>query len=322
MGHGVPLKAIGIQPAFHQSRQIRRSSGSRDGILRHGWFAASTPHQPIEGGKIGPSAPLRKKFARTHGGQLFGHSSRDELIDARAILLCAAFYLRLDRAWQAKRVGALVLYVLILRIASAGVSRSIPNRAGATPKSRRLNVTIAAAWDAETGAQLALLKSDTDEVYSAAWSPDGTRIVAASADDARVWDVKTGAQLTLLQGHTAQVYGAAWSPDGARIVTASADDTARVWDAKTGAQLVLLRSHTDRVYSATWSPDGTRLVTASADDTARVWDAGTGAQLALLQGHMADVNLARWSPDGMRIVTASADDTARVWDAGTHTRTV
>jgi len=39
----------------------------------------------------------------------------------------------------------LVLHVLILRIASAGVSTSIPNWFGTTPKSRRLNVTMAIA---------------------------------------------------------------------------------------------------------------------------------------------------------------------------------
>jgi hypothetical protein len=62
-----------------------------------------------------------------------------------AFPLRAAFDLGLDRAGEAKWVGALVLYVLILRIVSAGISSSIPNLTGTEPKSRWLNVTIAAA---------------------------------------------------------------------------------------------------------------------------------------------------------------------------------
>jgi WD40 repeat protein len=68
-------------------------------------------------------------------------------------------------------------------------------------------------------------------VRSAAFSPDGTRIVTASEDNtARVWEASTGKELAQLQGHTAWVRSAAFSPDGTRIVTASEDNTARVWE--------------------------------------------------------------------------------------------
>ncbi len=79
------------------------------------------------------------------------------------------------------------------------------------------------------------LYGHTSAVQSAAFSPDGARIVTASADlTARVWDARTGTPLLELKGHTGAVNGAAFSPDGARIVTASSDLTARVWDARTG----------------------------------------------------------------------------------------
>ena len=57
---------------------------------------------------------------------------------------------------------------------------------------------------------------------SAAFSPDGKRVVTASNDKtARVWDADSGKALASLQGHTAQVRSAAFSPDGKRVVTAS-----------------------------------------------------------------------------------------------------
>ena len=77
---------------------------------------------------------------------------------------------------------------------------------------------------------------------SAAFSPDGSRIVTASRDNtARLWDAKTGAALATLSGHTDAVTSAAFSPDGSRVVTASEDKTARLWDAKTGAALARSR---------------------------------------------------------------------------------
>lgn len=119
---------------------------------------------------------------------------------------------------------------------------------------------------------LATLSGHTNAVTSAAFSPEGARIVTASSDDtARVWDARTGATLAVLSGHTGTLFSAAFSPDGARIVTASRDHTARLWDARTGAALATLSGHTSYVVSAAFSPDGTRVVTASLDGIARVW---------------------------------------------------
>ena len=164
--------------------------------------------------------------------------------------------------------------------------------------------------------QLLVLSGHGDIVLSAAYSPDGTRVVTASADkSARIWDAGTGAQLAILNGHGSSVYAAAYSPDGSRIVTASDDKTARIWDANTGAQLAVLSGHADQVSLAVYSPDGAHIVTASFDKTARIWDARTGAQLGVLSGHGDSVISAAYSPDGTHIVTASDDKTARIWDA-------
>src|SRR5262245_54188961 len=75
-------------------------------------------------------------------------------------------------------------------------------------------------------------------IISAAFSPDGMRVVTGGAMTARVWDAKTGMLLSTLQGHTDWVSMVAFSPDGSRIVTASRDKSARVWDARTGQELL------------------------------------------------------------------------------------
>ena len=69
------------------------------------------------------------------------------------------------------------------------------------------------------------------EVNSAAFSPDGSRIVTASDDrTARIWDAASAKEIAVLSGHDNRLWSAAFSPDGLRIVTASGDKTARIWD--------------------------------------------------------------------------------------------
>jgi WD40 repeat protein len=175
-------------------------------------------------------------------------------------------------------------------------------------------------------------------VRSAAFSPDGTRVVTTSNDKtARVWDAATGKPLTNPLEHGGFVLRAAFSPDGTRVITASGDGTARVWDAATGKPLTSPFRHNDVgfnvVFGAAFSPDGSRVVTAagkpnpnvlgaSGDGTAWVWDAATGKPLTSPLEQQGQVWSAAFSPDGTRVVTASYDKTARVWDVPLDTETL
>ena len=68
--------------------------------------------------------------------------------------------------------------------------------------------------------RLAAIMEYAGPVYSAAFSPDGTRVVTASNDGtARVWDARTSHPFAELKGHTRPVNSAAFSPDGTRVVT-------------------------------------------------------------------------------------------------------
>jgi len=79
---------------------------------------------------------------------------------------------------------------------------------------------------------LAVLRHE-GEVLSAAFSPNGSYLVTASADGtARLWDTASGELLFTLEGHTDEVLGVAWSPDGVRILTAGGDGTARIWQGR------------------------------------------------------------------------------------------
>ncbi len=160
------------------------------------------------------------------------------------------------------------------------------------------------------------LRGHEDGILSAAYSPDGTRVVTTSLDTtARVWNADGTGEPVVLSGHTGPVTFAAFSPDGARIVTASSDNTARVWNTDGGGEPIVLQGHTSGVRSATFSPDGARVLTASHDNTARVWKADGGGDPIVLRGHTSNVKSATFSPDGVRVLTASIDGSARVWKA-------
>jgi WD40 repeat protein/serine/threonine protein kinase len=182
--------------------------------------------------------------------------------------------------------------------------------------------SLARAWPVlvssaiRAGVASAVLGGHHDQVFTAAFSPDGARVATGSWDGTvRLWRTSGLSAPVVLAGHEDRVFDVDFSPDGACLVTASNDRTARVWRADGQGQPVVLAGHTDGVRTAVFSPDGARVLTASADGTARVWRAdGQGAPI-VLAGHTDQLRAARFSPDGARVVTASADGTARVWNA-------
>jgi WD40 repeat protein len=115
-----------------------------------------------------------------------------------------------------------------LRLASNGtrIALALPDAVEASRAAAALAAAVSQAnW-------LFALGGHDGLVRSAAFSPDGTRIVTASGDKtARIWDAATAKEIIVLRGHDGQVFSAAFSPDGKRIVTASRDNTARIWDA-------------------------------------------------------------------------------------------
>ncbi|MFN8497245.1 MAG: WD40 repeat domain-containing protein [Anaerolineae bacterium] len=151
-----------------------------------------------------------------------------------------------------------------------------------------------------------ILRGAPSGVWTASYSPDGTRIVTARADNtAEVFDVDSGRRVGVLQGHTDGLNGAAFSPDGGRIVTAGADGTARVWDATTFQPLATISQNGSEIYKAAFSPDGKLVATASKDKTARLSDAATGAAVWVSppsDGAVVDVV---FSPDGQFLVASS-----------------
>ncbi len=182
-------------------------------------------------------------------------------------------------------------------------------------------------WDAKTVAEIRTLAGHAGKVTSAAFSPDGSRIVTCSAEDktTKVWDSRNGAELFTINNTPDP---GRFSPDGSRIATFSNNEwTMR--DTKSGAELFTRKAHT--AATLTFSPDGFHLfahstmpsdmtnnsVITSRSSLVEVWDARTGYERRSLLGHTGLIREISFSSDRLRVLTVSGDQTVKVWDRHT-----
>ena len=130
-------------------------------------------------------------------------------------------------------------------------------------------------WDILTGASITILEGHTDEIYSVAFSPDGTILASGSGwwnGLVKLRDVATGTSIATFEGHTEQVKSVAFSPDGMTLASGSMDGTVKLWDVATGTNITTFEGHSAGVYEIAFSPDGTILASGSQDGTVKLWN--------------------------------------------------
>lgn len=180
----------------------------------------------------------------------------------------------------------------------------------------------AAAWWALAPHLPYVYRGHKDQVWSLAWSPDGSQIVsgggnAAKTDadnSAQVWNPLNGARSSTFALHKDGVGSLAWSPDSKRIVSGSFENVF-IWDATNGAMLAHQEDKAGNPLSnvaVSWSPDGKTIITGRENGVVQIrsLDAQPHAQFQL---HKRNVNALAWSPDSKRVATASSDGTVLVW---------
>ncbi len=164
-------------------------------------------------------------------------------------------------------------------------------------------------------------------VLGVAVTPDGSRVVTASADSTlRIWDISpteenkmgTGELIATLYGHSSWVRSVACLPDNWRAVSVSADHTMKLWDLDSGALIYSVEAHQGEINDVAVLERGLRVVTAGDDRLLRVWDVETGHPQFTLTGHTGEVNAVAATPEKSRIVSVSHDRSVRVWDLPTR----
>ena len=161
-------------------------------------------------------------------------------------------------------------------------------------------------------------------VVSVAWSPDGSRLVGASADVGlvRIWSADSGTVIRTLSSNGTHVLSVAWSPDGLQIAGGSYREVF-IWNSETGTLIQTLKGPYYYPQIA-WSPDGSKLAGAGPDGVLLIWQVRTGQIIQTLTGASGEIRPLSWSPDGSYILHVTWSPTARIWDVarGTVVRTL
>lgn len=197
---------------------------------------------------------------------------------------------------------------------------------------------IVEAWDVSNQQLINTRWSSVGVISGISWSPDGTRIVNSSSNDAtiRVWDVETETPLMALVGHEGWTFSAAWSPDGSTIASGGSSSsvafpsTIRLWDAETGEQLSVIPMESDVddfgfIRELEWSPNGLKILAIrdsnnTGDTFVRAYDAQNNEQLFALDPDRARIVPALWSADSATFVGGvSSTGIPLLLDDGTRT---
>jgi WD40 repeat protein len=180
-----------------------------------------------------------------------------------------------------------------------------------------------------------VLRSHTDIIWDATFSPDSKRVVTASADGtARIWDAETGKELALLS-ESRPVYYAGFTNGGKQIVAVSGQEPSwieSIWNADT-AQRVSSRLGKKRTGSfIEGCPNKSCIAEVEGDGSVQIkknvehWSrsrhekqlVGSDMHVTLPPPPRDELNtkakgFVSFSPDGTYLVT-SHGNTARIWD--------
>jgi len=170
--------------------------------------------------------------------------------------------------------------------------------------------------DTATGKVERVLRWDSQQLLSLAWSPDGKLLASGGRDGIlRLWDPESGAEVSRMGNLSLnyQINSISWHPDSSELACATSESGVVVW--RFGEdQWRYLPGHTTYVQSVAWSPDGTRIVSADESGSVRIWDARS-EQLALTLQYPGGVPDLAWSPDGTSLAAVGygGEATVRIW---------
>jgi WD40 repeat protein len=159
-----------------------------------------------------------------------------------------------------------------------------------------------------------------DYLIDLAWSPDGSRLAAASAAGAiGVFDAMAGTRLHELPGHADGTNAIGWAPGSTSLASAGQDGTVKFWDAGAGQHTATAELGQGWVEHLAWRP-------ASGTGAAMV-AAAVGRNLVLLNADASvrhrfkpapkTVSALAWHPQGGAVAAAYFGGLC-IWDADDH----
>ena len=157
-------------------------------------------------------------------------------------------------------------------------------------------------WDGRTGALLATLDADLDEVGALAFAAGGTRLIALERHSApKLWNAVKGELITTLEGDGLAVAEVAVSQNGDRVATLAFDSVIRLWHAHDGRLIDSFVGQPSAPTHGRFSPSGEQLAVASGDGTVRVWTIEPVTEQEVIHARGRQVFAVAFSPDRSRL---------------------
>jgi len=198
----------------------------------------------------------------------------------------------------------------------------------------RLLVKGGGLWDTVSGVRISTF---APACISAAFSPDGQRVLAGTFMSAILWDVASGKKVRefafgegeirddAFTGSAADaISSVAYSPDGRQMLTADGRGTATLWDATSGERIRSFHVPVEgpgrgwACRRAVFHPRGHEIATALGQ-TVVLWDAETGRRIRDFERDLQEgaiYNLA-FSHDGRLLAGGSHSEKVFLWDVST-----
>jgi WD40 repeat protein len=171
-------------------------------------------------------------------------------------------------------------------------------------------------YDWRAARQIAVLDGHGGEVNILAFSPDGSKLVAAdSTSQVGIWELASRKTRARWQAHPTGMSALAHSPNGTLFATASyLDDAIRLWDSTDGEPRGILQGAATGVTGIAFSPDGTRLAQSRTDGMASLWDLASARQIGAVRASADSLQAIAFAGDGRMFATSGFDGAVRYWD--------
>ncbi len=179
-------------------------------------------------------------------------------------------------------------------------------------------------WDVRANRPLdADFAGHTEEISDVEFSPDGSMLATASAenDGVRIWEVPSGRLVRTLPG----VFQVAWRPDGRGVAAVGLDGDLPVvtWTPLSGDELQRFPGNGEIIQDLAFNGDSSRLAVARQGGTVELWraDNATAATLVTqLAEHPAEGALRVAFGAGLLATSSQNDVIIRLWDSETGER--
>lgn len=176
--------------------------------------------------------------------------------------------------------------------------------------------------DVDNGHEVSSLEGHTEQVVSAAFSPDDKLLYSSSYGGlVKIWNAHTNQEMFSLNFGSTNHFSA-FSPDTKRLATQSVNYSVTVWNPLDGTMYFSLRtlhnfSHDVENIPPAFSSDGQKIIAASLDKNVSIFQAIDGKEIVTLRGHDDWAIFADFSPDNKKIISLTKSGVAKIWNAQT-----